>query len=63
VTVQERLTPRLTLVLTERLSDSAEQPAIEVNSHNCAPVIAGEEAALPLESARGDDVLVLITGQ
>ena len=40
------------------LLDPAEEPATKVYSNNCATCVMGEEAALPLEFAAGDDVLV-----
>ena len=41
----------------------AEQPASEVDPHDRAALVAGEEAALPLQTAAGDDVLVAVAGQ
>src|SRR5260221_6962635 len=41
----------------------AEYPTREVYSHDRATPVAAEEAALPLESAVGEDVLVFVAGQ
>ncbi len=46
-----------------RLLDPAEEPASEVYSHDRATRVAGEEAAMPLEFAAGDEVLVAVAGQ
>jgi hypothetical protein len=40
-----------------------EQPACEVGPGDRTTLVAGEEAALPLQAAAGDDVLVRVAGQ
>src|SRR3974377_1254930 len=40
-----------------------EQPAGEVDPYDRAGLVAGEEAALPLHTAAGDDVLVSVAWQ